>query len=101
MSLCLRGGYEEKIYCHCNHTRKTLIPRVILLSQLSLRRYRLTSMYKLKGGAVPIPRWILIFRTFQLLFALITISLTAYALSVYSGGPVRSPKHQYLWHISN
>jgi len=28
MPLCLRRGYEEKIYCHCNHARKRLIPQI-------------------------------------------------------------------------
>lgn len=45
-------------------------------------------MYMLKGGAVPLPRWILVLRAFQLLFAILIIALTAYGLSIYSGGPV-------------
>ncbi|KAF2108965.1 hypothetical protein BDV96DRAFT_636375 [Lophiotrema nucula] len=44
-------------------------------------------MYMLKGGAVPIPRWILIFRFFQLFFAILVLGLTAYSLSVGGGGP--------------
>lgn len=42
----------------------------------------------LKGGAVPLPRWILALRAFQLFFAILIIALTAYGLSIYSGGPV-------------
>ncbi|KAF2740479.1 hypothetical protein EJ04DRAFT_518785 [Polyplosphaeria fusca] len=48
-------------------------------------------MYMLKGGAVPIPRWILIFRFFQLLFAIVVLALTAYALSIGGGGPIQPP----------
>ncbi|KAF2786647.1 hypothetical protein K505DRAFT_422288 [Melanomma pulvis-pyrius CBS 109.77] len=48
-------------------------------------------MYMLKGGAVPLPRWILVLRAFQLLFAILIIALTAYGLSIYSGGPIRPP----------
>ncbi|KAF1998023.1 hypothetical protein P154DRAFT_524339 [Amniculicola lignicola CBS 123094] len=48
-------------------------------------------MYMLKGGVVPVPRWILIFRMFQLFFAILVLGLTAYCLSVYDGGPLRPP----------
>ncbi|KAF2657374.1 hypothetical protein K491DRAFT_331434 [Lophiostoma macrostomum CBS 122681] len=45
-------------------------------------------MANFKGGAVPIPRWILGIRALQLFFAILVLALTAYALSVFSGGPV-------------
>ncbi|KAF2266360.1 hypothetical protein CC78DRAFT_542599 [Lojkania enalia] len=48
-------------------------------------------MYMSKGGAVPIPDWILIFRFFELIFALMTIALTAFSLSVNGGGPLQPP----------
>ncbi|KAF2644212.1 hypothetical protein P280DRAFT_227536 [Massarina eburnea CBS 473.64] len=46
-------------------------------------------MFGLKGGAVGVPRWILVFRVLQLFFAILIIALTAYALSVYDGGPAK------------
>ena len=48
-------------------------------------------MFGLRGGAVGVPRWILGFRIFQLLLAFLIIALTAYGLSIYSGGPVNLP----------
>ncbi|KAF2499768.1 hypothetical protein BU16DRAFT_283007 [Lophium mytilinum] len=47
-------------------------------------------MYKLKGGTVPLPRWILVFRLLQLIFAVLIIALTSYSISINKGGPVRA-----------
>ncbi|KAF2810123.1 uncharacterized protein BDZ99DRAFT_476330 [Mytilinidion resinicola] len=47
------------------------------------------AMYKLKGGAVPLPRWILVFRLLQLIFAVLVIALTSYSISINKGGPLR------------
>ncbi|KAF2876472.1 hypothetical protein BDV95DRAFT_602450 [Massariosphaeria phaeospora] len=48
-------------------------------------------VYMPRGGAVPIPRWVLGLRAFQLLFAILTLALTAYALSIRGGGPLQPP----------
>ena len=53
-------------------------------------------MYMLKGGAVPIPRWILTFRFLQLFFAILIIALISFSLSVNGGGPVSSTLHHRL-----
>ena len=53
-------------------------------------------MYMLKGGAVPIPRWILVFRFLQLFFALLIIALISFSLSVNGGGPVSPTPHHKL-----
>ena len=49
-------------------------------------------MYLLQGGVVPLPRWTLYFRFFELLFAIVVLALTAYALSEHGGGPVGSAR---------
>ena len=50
----------------------------------------------LKGGAVPVPRWILVFRFLQLFFAVLIIALISFSLSVNGGGPVSSTLHHKL-----
>ncbi|KAH7132079.1 hypothetical protein B0J11DRAFT_577026 [Dendryphion nanum] len=47
--------------------------------------------FGLRGGAVQVPRWILILRAFQLFFAILILCLVAYALSVDRGGPLQPP----------
>ncbi|KAF2749902.1 hypothetical protein M011DRAFT_475229 [Sporormia fimetaria CBS 119925] len=39
----------------------------------------------------PLPSWILLLRALQFLFSALILALTAYALSIYSGGPLKSP----------
>ncbi|KAF2185059.1 hypothetical protein K469DRAFT_688275 [Zopfia rhizophila CBS 207.26] len=46
-------------------------------------------MYMLKGGALPIPCWILVVRFLQFFSAVLILGLTAYPLSVYGGGPIQ------------
>jgi DNA-binding helix-hairpin-helix protein with protein kinase domain len=56
-------------------------------------------MLGLKGGAVAIPRWIIIIRALQLIFAILILALTAYALSINRGNDVNRsvpPRHPTL-----
>jgi hypothetical protein len=48
-------------------------------------------MLGLKGGAVAVPRWIIIIRALQLIFAILVLALTAYALSIDRGNDLRAP----------
>jgi len=43
----------------------------------------------LRGGIVPVPRWIIPFRVIQFLFAVIVLGLVAYAFTYQNGGEVR------------
>ena len=54
----------------------------------------------LKGGAVPILRWILVFRFLQLFFAVLIIALISFSLSVDGGGPVSSTLRQAMLYRS-
>lgn len=54
----------------------------------------------LKCGAVPILRWILVFRFSQLFFAVLIIALISFSLSVDGGGPVSSTLRHKLCFIA-
>lgn len=61
----------------------------IVRKYIHLSSNTVSEMYMLKGGAVPIPRWILVFRFLQLFFAVLIIALISFSLSVNGGGPLQ------------
>ncbi|KAF1953980.1 hypothetical protein CC80DRAFT_134817 [Byssothecium circinans] len=78
----------------CHHlAHRSLTPTTTVLPSFFI----VIKMFGLKGGAVGVPRWILAFRALQFLFAILVIALSAYALSIYRGGPVcHLPSHFLL-----